>query len=98
MRVRTLMCTLLLVACQSAASPDECDRVVDHVIALKRTLNKIPTAESEWESWRRQMTSYCHTNFSAADRVCVLAIRSMEDLAACMSKVKGTAPPRTPDR
>ena len=89
---------LALVACQSSTSSDECERVVDHVIALKKSLNKLPTPESEWDNWRRQMLPECRTKFSAEDRKCILAIKTMEDLGNCMKNIKGTAPPRTPNR
>lgn len=98
--MRTIVCMLVLAACQSSAQPDECDRVVDHVIAVKRSVNKIPTPESQWDDWRRQMAPYCRKNFTPADRTCLLAIKTMEDLGTCMAKVKpdvkDTPPPRTP--
>jgi len=94
--VRSLFILIVLAACQRSTTSDECDRVVTHVIDVKKSVNKIPTPESQWNDWRTQMLAECRAKFSAADRTCLLAIKTMEDLGNCMANVKGTAPARTP--
>jgi len=93
--VRLLFILVVLAACQRS-TPDDCERVVTHVIDVKKSVNKIPTPESQWDDWRKQMLVECRAKFSATDRTCLLAIKTMEDLGNCMASVKGTAPARTP--
>jgi hypothetical protein len=91
---------VILVGCQSSTTPDVCERAVDHVLEIKRSVNKQATPESAWQAWRAQMVPYCRDKLVAEDRNCLLEIKTMEDLGACMDKVTARLKdsPRTPDR
>ncbi|HEU0031317.1 MAG TPA: hypothetical protein VFQ53_11840 [Kofleriaceae bacterium] len=81
---------MVLAACQQNKGPDECDRVVDHVLEVKRGINKTPP--EQWEKdvakWRAEMGPHCRAKFTREDRACMLAVQTLEDLGKCNDAMK----------